>query len=62
MKDVSYSLFICATFALMGLISGNGMSIAQVTVPPLSIPGTGAYVLGELIYPLDNRPTPQCHA
>ncbi|HID76927.1 MAG TPA: sialidase [Planctomycetaceae bacterium] len=31
-------------------------------MPPLAIPGQGAYVEGALIYPLDDRPTPQCHA
>ena len=31
-------------------------------LPPLSEPGQGAYISGELIYPLDNKPTPQCHA
>lgn len=31
-------------------------------LPPLAKPGEGAYVKGELIYPLDDKPTPQCHA
>jgi predicted neuraminidase len=31
-------------------------------IPPLAIPGQGALVKAELIYPLDNRPTPQVHA
>ena len=31
-------------------------------LPSLSQPGQGAYLSGELIYPLDNKPTPQCHA
>src|SRR6478609_11213455 len=31
-------------------------------LPPLSHPGEGAYVSGELIYPLDDKPTPECHA
>ncbi|WP_226789902.1 MULTISPECIES: sialidase family protein [Flagellimonas] len=31
-------------------------------LPPLVQPGEGAYIKGELIYPLDNKPTPQCHA
>ncbi len=31
-------------------------------LPPLAKPGEGAYLLGELIYPLENRPTPECHA
>ncbi len=31
-------------------------------LPPLATAGEGAYVKGELIYPLDNKPTPECHA
>jgi predicted neuraminidase len=31
-------------------------------LPPLAKPGEGAYVHGELIYPLDDKPTPECHA
>ncbi|RYG35779.1 MAG: sialidase [Chitinophagaceae bacterium] len=31
-------------------------------IPPLAKPGDGALMLTTLIYPLENRPTPQCHA
>jgi predicted neuraminidase len=31
-------------------------------LPEASLPGKGAYLKGELIFSLDNRPTPQCHA
>lgn len=31
-------------------------------LPALTKPGEGAYLSGELIYPLDDKPTPQCHA
>lgn len=31
-------------------------------LPPKVIPGEQGYVHGELIYPLDNKPTPQVHA
>lgn len=31
-------------------------------LPALANPGEGAYLRGELIYPLDNKPTPECHA
>jgi len=31
-------------------------------LPPLASPGQGAYLKGELIYPLDDKPTPECHA
>lgn len=35
---------------------------AQVDLPPVAKPGVGGYVSGELIYKLEGRPTPQCHA
>src|SRR5690606_7842237 len=31
-------------------------------IPALAQAGDGAYITGQLIYPLDNKPTPQCHA
>ena len=31
-------------------------------LPPLANPGDGAYLKGELLYPLDNKPTPECHS
>ncbi len=31
-------------------------------LPPLAAPGTGAYLSSELLYPLDNKPTPECHS
>lgn len=31
-------------------------------LPQTALPGTGACLSGELIYSLDDRPTPQCHA
>ena len=31
-------------------------------VPAVAVPGTGAFLSAELIYPLDETPTPQCHA
>ena len=35
---------------------------AEFHIPPVTEPGAGAYVQGELIYALEGRPTPQCHA
>ncbi|SHE40725.1 Predicted neuraminidase (sialidase) [Arenibacter palladensis] len=43
------------------LKSGSDIT-GNFTLPPLSQPGQGAYLSGELIYPLDNKPTPECHA
>ena len=31
-------------------------------LPPLAKPGEGAYLSGELLYPLNHKPTPACHA
>ena len=31
-------------------------------VPAVAVPGAGALLSAELIYPLDDTPTPQCHA
>jgi len=35
---------------------------ADAGLPALAEPGRGGYVRGELVYPLDAPPTPQCHA
>ncbi len=55
------------TFALGVLMSSFGLfpgrCIAQeMDLPALAIAGKGGYLGGELIYPLDNTPTPECHA
>ena len=34
----------------------------EYIIPELAKPGEGAYLKGELIYPLDGKPTPECHA
>ncbi len=44
-----------------GLIVLAGSLKAQ-DIPELSRVGQGAYQSGELVYSLDNKPTPQCHA
>lgn len=63
-----------ATIFAAACQSGNRSVIEQVGnqeandvtgnfyLPPKAIPGEGGYIHGELIYPLDNRPTPQVHA
>jgi predicted neuraminidase len=35
---------------------------AEMKIPRLARPGQSAYLLGELIYELEDRPTPECHA
>ena len=41
---------------------GSSATAAQWEIPALAVPGQGGYVQGELIYSLDDRPTPECHA
>ena len=36
--------------------------VVAAKLPPMAKPGQGALLSAELIYPLDNKPTPQCHA
>ncbi len=46
----------------------NGFAMAEpdrggeYAIPEPATPGQGAYLEGKLIYPLGDRPTPQCHA
>jgi predicted neuraminidase len=51
---------ICLLLATASAAAGQ----EQATTVPSQIasPGSGGYVQGELIYPLDDKPTPQCHA
>jgi predicted neuraminidase len=37
-------------------------AFAQDTIPPLAKPGDNGYISGRLIYELEGRQTPQCHA
>ncbi len=57
MHRIVYSLLV------LGLIVLSVQSQAQnESLPPLAKPGQGAFIKSELIYPLDNKPTPECHA
>lgn len=40
----------------------NHEAAGQYSLPALASPGQGAYLEGGLIYPLDNKPTPETHA
>ncbi|MBN1351605.1 exo-alpha-sialidase [candidate division KSB1 bacterium] len=49
--------------ALAGiLLACSSTPEIYTNLPELAQPGTGAYLVGELIYPLENKPTPECHA
>ncbi len=55
-------------WTLLGLLSlacaaeTRAAEARQVVLPELAGPDTTGYLGGELIYPLDDKPTPQCHA
>ncbi|MBK1441028.1 exo-alpha-sialidase [Parapedobacter sp. ISTM3] len=44
-----------------GQLNGDSDTLAE-QLPERATIGEGAYLKGELLYPLDNRPTPECHA
>jgi len=55
------------TCSLIGLLltvltSSSCAQMDDAGIPPLAKPGQGAYLSGELIYSLEGRPTPECHA
>lgn len=50
---------------LVGIVSVVVLAWAfrvQAELPEVAKPGQNGYVLGELVYSLDDKPTPQCHA
>ena len=54
---------MCRSFvALLVLIGSPVVRADDNDLPEPAVPGKGACVSGELIYPLDDRPTPACHA
>ena len=48
--------------AVFGSTMLGALPARATEVPPLAAPGSGGYLSGALIYPLDGKPTPQCHA
>lgn len=50
-------LFSAAFLSVSGHLWGQ-----ETELPGPALPGGNGYISGELIFPLDNRPTPQCHA
>ena len=54
------------TILTVSIVSVGCTAAAQeqgkTDMPPAAKPGENGYISGELIYALDNRPTPECHA
>jgi len=59
-KQARFSLPILAIFCLN--CSQPDHTAGNVDLPPKVDTTNTAYVSGELLYPLDNKPTPECHA
>ena len=48
---------------VFGLAAHSLLAVeTALKLPPAAVKGQGGYVSGELIYPLEGRPTPECHA
>ena len=56
MRSIHLAFAVCISSLALRAVAQS------VAIPDVSKPGQGAYVSAELIYPLDNIPTPQCHA
>jgi predicted neuraminidase len=61
MKTYKMAVSVIGAVVLAGCSIGAGQ-VGQMEIPVLCGPGEGAYISGGLIYPLDGRLTPQCHA
>lgn len=63
MKKIRRIHFTIIVFlSLLLVCSCNRSGEKGKTIPELSLPGSGACLTAELIYPLDQKPTRQCHA
>lgn len=69
MKHLEISAIILAFLLVAGVAKAQNKKrdkpndiTGKYHLPELSKPGDGAYLEGELLYPLDNKPTPECHA
>lgn len=70
MKPAAYIILAISFFLFFGcngsgkLENQNSGEFHTVTrgLPERAVPGEEAYLVGELLYSLDNKPTPQCHA
>ena len=53
---------VLLAFALCLPLGLAPIAAEDFKLPDVAQPGKGGYVTGELVYPLDDKPTPQCHA
>lgn len=54
--------WIVLSAVLSALCMAPVFGAEAVVIPEVSQPGQGAVIRAELVFPLENRPTPQCHA
>jgi predicted neuraminidase len=64
---LSVANLLAIMFMVMLVVSGGSIATAaddekSPSLPAVAKPGTGGYVSGELIYALEGRQTPECHA
>lgn len=60
MKTSNFYFILLLILVFAVSFSANSQPIFKI--PELAEVGEGAYLKGELIYPLDDKPTPECHA
>lgn len=61
-KDGRPDLLVGAEDGFLYYLAQADTLVNSQAIPPLATPGRGAYLSGELIYSLDDKPTPECHA
>ena len=55
--------FLITIFLVIATAGTCNLTLAEnLELPDVAKPGEGGYVSSELIYPLGDKPTPQCHA
>ena len=67
MNTRPFSAASVSALLALALLTTCGTTMAQEQTLPenaqqLVQPGEGCCLVSELIYPLDNKPTPECHA
>lgn len=61
-KWITFELTILLAFGLLVFVSDALGVMDQSSLPPIAEAGKGALVSGEMIFPIENKPTKECHA
>lgn len=57
-----FSAFIAVSAVILSVIAGESQGDESIAFPPVAKVGSGGMLSSGLIYPLEGRQTPQCHA